>query len=230
MSNHSRFVYSRLEAGVPMGRKQHKTRTRTPSQQRARDTVDAIVQAAAQVFARHGYAAGTTNRIAERAGVSVGSVYQYFPNKDALLTAVHQVHQREARTIVGRLLDERLQKPRDLEDQLRAFLVELVAMHTRSPALHRVLFEEAPRPASVQRSSREFDRQARRQTEALLRSSPELDVPHPACAAFIVSQTVECLAHQFALHQPPGVDERTFVDEVVVLLGRYLQRSQPAKH
>jgi AcrR family transcriptional regulator len=54
-----------------------------PSQARSRDTVEALLQAAAQVFECHGYAAGTTNRIAERAGVSIGSLYQYFPNKDA---------------------------------------------------------------------------------------------------------------------------------------------------
>jgi len=208
-----------------MSRKKPIQRRRTPSQRRARETVEAIVQAAAQVFARHGYAAGTTNRIADRAGVSVGSVYQYFPNKDALLVAVHDVHQQEAKGIVGGLLDDWRDEPRDLSDRLRRFLRAIVGMHTRSPALHRVLFEEAPRPASVQRRSRDFNRQTAARTAELLRALPGLDLPDPQCAAFIVSQTVECLAHQFALHPPPGVDEESFVDEVVLLLTRYLQRS-----
>ena len=47
---------------------------RSPRQERSRETVEAILQAAAHVFERHGYAAGTTNRIAERAGVSIGSL------------------------------------------------------------------------------------------------------------------------------------------------------------
>src|SRR5215471_21205054 len=65
---------------------------RAPSQSRSRDTVEAIVEAAAQVFERHGYAAGTTNRIAERAGVSIGSLYQYFPNKDAIVMELARRH------------------------------------------------------------------------------------------------------------------------------------------
>src|SRR5271165_1676775 len=66
-----------------------------PSQPRSEETVEAILQAAAQVFERHGYAAGTTNRIAERAGVSIGTVYQYFPNKDAILVALALQHLAE---------------------------------------------------------------------------------------------------------------------------------------
>ena len=59
-----------------------------PKQARSRETVDVILEAAAQVFERHGYAETTTDQVAERAGVSVGSVYQYFPSKDALLAAL----------------------------------------------------------------------------------------------------------------------------------------------
>lgn len=58
---------------------------RKPRQSRSRATVDAILQATAQVLVRDGYQKATTNRIAERAGVSVGTLYQYFPNKDALV-------------------------------------------------------------------------------------------------------------------------------------------------
>src|SRR5256885_17137254 len=65
---------------------------RRPRQERSRETVEAIVEAAAQVFERHGYAAGTTNRIAERAGVSIGSLYQYFPNKDAIVAELARRH------------------------------------------------------------------------------------------------------------------------------------------
>src|SRR5215475_5457688 len=65
---------------------------RKPRQDRARDTVEAILEAAAQVFERHGYRAGTTNWIAERAGVSIGSLYQYFPNKDAIVMELARRH------------------------------------------------------------------------------------------------------------------------------------------
>lgn len=60
------------------------TQRRRPSQARSRRSVDAIVEASAQVLESHGYQAATTNRIAERAGVSVGTLYQYFDNKDEI--------------------------------------------------------------------------------------------------------------------------------------------------
>lgn len=70
---------------------------RRPSQQRSRETVEWIVEAAARVFEREGLDA-TTNRIAEEAGVSIGSLYQYFPDKHALLDelAIRHLEEGEA--------------------------------------------------------------------------------------------------------------------------------------
>ena len=65
-------------------------RRRKPSQQRSRESVDAIIEAAAQVLQGYGYRGATTNRIAERAGVSVGTLYQYFNNKDEIFDALIQ--------------------------------------------------------------------------------------------------------------------------------------------
>ena len=63
---------------------------RKPKQTRSSETFEVIVEAAAHVLLEHGYAKATTNRIAERAGVSVGSLYQYFDSKDAVFVAVMQ--------------------------------------------------------------------------------------------------------------------------------------------
>ena len=56
-----------------------------PTQGRAKATVEALLDSAAQLLASEGYAAVSTNRVAERAGVSIGSLYEYFPNKQALI-------------------------------------------------------------------------------------------------------------------------------------------------
>src|ERR1700744_2897510 len=74
------------------------------SQQRSRATVDALVAATARILVREGFDKASTNRIAEVAGVSVGSLYQYFPSKEALVAAVIERHQREIRqTVRGEL-------------------------------------------------------------------------------------------------------------------------------
>lgn len=117
-----------------------------PRQERARETVEAILEAAAQVFERHGYAAGTTNRIAERAGISIGSLYQYFPGKDAILLAIVERHVDEGARAMTPLLDGLLAEAPPLRDGLRRVVEAMVALHRDRPALHRVLFEEAPRP------------------------------------------------------------------------------------
>ena len=75
---------------------------RTPSQARSRKAVEAIVEASAQVLQRRGYQGATTNRIAERAGVSVGTLYQYFNNKDEIFSALIE---REAASFLSAIED-----------------------------------------------------------------------------------------------------------------------------
>lgn len=77
---------------------------RRPSQARSRDKVAYLLQAAAQVFRAEGYNA-TTNRIAERAGVSIGTLYEYFPNKEALLLALAERHVSEAESGIHAALE-----------------------------------------------------------------------------------------------------------------------------
>lgn len=74
---------------------------REPKQQRSRQTVDAVLEAVQLVVKRHGTRAITTNRIAEVAGVSVGSLYQYFPDKRAILTALHDRHVDDVQRVIG---------------------------------------------------------------------------------------------------------------------------------
>jgi AcrR family transcriptional regulator len=74
-----------------------KSPRKQPSQSRAMATVEAIVEAAAHILETHGFAKYNTNAIAERAGVSIGSLYQYFPNKDSITQALIE---RETRALV----------------------------------------------------------------------------------------------------------------------------------
>jgi len=65
------------------------------SQHRSRATVDALIEATARILVKQGFDSASTNRIAEQAGVSVGSLYQYFPGKEALVAAVIERHQQD---------------------------------------------------------------------------------------------------------------------------------------
>src|SRR5882757_2789536 len=76
------------------------------SQNRSRATVDALIEATARILVREGFDKASTNRVAEQAGVSVGSLYQYFPGKEALVAAVIDRHNQELMQVVRGALAE----------------------------------------------------------------------------------------------------------------------------
>ena len=108
-----------------------------PRQARSQHTVDVILDAAALVLAKGGYAGTNTNLVAERAGVSVGSVYQYFPNKDALVVALHERHARQMYEVIDAILSAA--QTVSVRDHVAAIAKALLAAHMIEPELHKVL-------------------------------------------------------------------------------------------
>ncbi len=117
---------------------------RLPRQARAHETVTAILQAGAEIIAAEGFGRASTNRIATRAGVSIGSLYQYFPNKEAIRQQLVSQHHEEVDRIIERSMI-RLEDPDiPFADALRSLFEELVAMHQVDPALIRALSDGTP--------------------------------------------------------------------------------------
>jgi len=115
---------------------------RVPKQARARLTVEAVLDAVVRIAKREGLGAVTTNRIAEVAGVSIGSVYQYFPDKTAIYAALHDRHVREmSQRIDSTLVDHANDS---LEDVVRALVTAMVDAHASDPELHELLATEIP--------------------------------------------------------------------------------------
>src|SRR5438445_6636451 len=137
-------------------------RTRTvprkmPKQQRSKETVDVILAATARVLVKEGYDKASTNRIAEAAGVSVGSLYQYFPSKEALVAALIEQHSAE----MMRFIEEKANSttPADpLRGVVRDVVQAMIDAHRVNPKLHRVLMEQVPRVGSLKRLSELDDR------------------------------------------------------------------------
>ncbi|KPK16500.1 MAG: hypothetical protein AMJ62_05355 [Myxococcales bacterium SG8_38] len=193
-----------------------------PTQQRSKATVEAILAAAAQVFRRHGYAATTTDRIAQRAGVSVGSLYQYFPNKDAILVTLAERHIDAGFALVRLLLREALAETPPLAAMLRRFVLAMIVLHEHEPELHRVLFEEAPLPSHVRRRLRERENELASEVSRLLEAHPEACVRSPDVTAYVIVHTVDSLVHSFVLHPPKDIDADMMTNEAVRMLLRHL--------
>lgn len=196
-----------------------------PRQARSKATVDAVVTAAAQVLIEQGYEGATTMRVAERAGVSIGSLYQYFPNKESLIAVLIERHADQIVTI----MEEALGDPENatLEDGLRAIIRAGTTAHHLDPKLHKILNEEVPRTGRLAKAM-DTSRQLTRVLERFLRAHaaemrPERD---PAVAAVVIETALEALAHKAVIYRRDllanGVAER----EVYDLIASYVVRPE----
>lgn len=118
---------------------------REPKQQRSRQTVDAVLEAVEVVVKRHGAQAITTNRIAEVAGVSVGSLYQYFPDKQAIFTALHDRHVDDVRQVITQTMAAWAAAP--LEEFTRELIQRLMNAHAQAAELHEIVSSAIPESA-----------------------------------------------------------------------------------
>jgi AcrR family transcriptional regulator len=123
---------------------------RRPRQARAQATVDAIIQATARVLVEDGYDRASTNRIAQAAGVSIGSLYQYFPSKEALVAALVETHVDRMMEAVTRILDTD-NEPSDLHASADTLVRALIAAYRVDPKLHHVLCQEVPKIGDLRR-------------------------------------------------------------------------------
>ena len=111
-----------------------------PSQARSRATVDAIIEAGARVLSDRGWAGFTTNAVAVVAGISIGSLYQYFPDKLSLVEAIRRHHFDEVLAVMRKATADELSLPQSAE----ALVQGMIDAHNVNPELHRVLLDEAP--------------------------------------------------------------------------------------
>jgi AcrR family transcriptional regulator len=182
-----------------------------------------ILDAGARVFAEMGYAAGTTNRIAATAGVSVGSLYSYFPNKDAIVTQLVRRHIDDGIREIGARLAQTDLASLPLEERTRRFVEATVSIHSDDPALHRVLFEEAPHSLDVLSDLRSFEHDTVRAVELLLADDPEVHVNDLALAAYMTVVAIESITHRYVSSHPEGIDAEAVVDELTALVVGYLR-------
>jgi AcrR family transcriptional regulator len=111
-----------------------------PSQARSRATVDVIIQAGARVLADRGWAGFTTNGVADVAGVSIGSLYQYFPDKLSLVEAIRRHHFDEVLAVMRGTR----KGDRSLSQHVEALVQGMIEAHSVNADLHRVLLDEVP--------------------------------------------------------------------------------------
>ncbi|WP_409491186.1 TetR/AcrR family transcriptional regulator [Amycolatopsis sp. cmx-11-12] len=191
-----------------------------PRQVRAELTRQRILAAAAHIFAEYGYAAGTTNRIAERARISIGSLYQYYPNKDAILAELLTRHLDGDRGTAT--LRRYKESPDSLETIIREFVRAVIDNHLDDPELLRIMFEQAPRSAELLERVTRVEWEMITDLHELLLAHPEVRVQDKDTAARLVSSTVEMTVHQL-IAAPGSIDTTRLENELVAMITGYLR-------
>lgn len=203
-------------------RKTAAIRRRSPVQKRSQATVNAILEATAQVLVEHGYAKASTNKIARRAGVSIGTVYEYFPDKDAVVMALLDALVRETL--------ERLQKemalllPESLPVATRRWLRMAVGMMRERRELVRTIVEQVPRwdevapVRDVERKMIEFSRTLARDTNRHFASHRNLEA-----ALFLVSGMIRAAVLRIVLEKPDHLTEDELIDELADIVTGYYE-------
>ncbi|MBR0833928.1 TetR/AcrR family transcriptional regulator [Bradyrhizobium manausense] len=194
-------------------------------QERSRATVDALIEATARILVREGFEKTSTNRIAEVAGVSVGSLYQYFPSKEALVAAVIDRHHEEIMGIVRATLCDVMDMP--IEKAVRRLVTVAIDAHRINPKLHRVLAEQIPRAGKldVEAFNREVHTLVRAYLDSHRKEMRKIDLD---VATFICVSTIEAVAHNTVLNPAEMLPEktvRTLVDETTRMVVGFLKPS-----
>lgn len=179
-------------------------------------TVDAILQAATCILVQEGWEGLTTNRVAQRAGVNIASLYQYFPNKESIVAELRRRHVDKVRQILAAV--QSLPRRPDLNAALNCIVQAVIAEHQEQPVLHRVFSEELPPSALDDGNDLE-----RMWQECVVPAF--VQVPDPEMAAYIAMTVVHAVVHDAAAEHPELLSKPAFAAEVVLLLKRYLDRS-----
>jgi AcrR family transcriptional regulator len=193
---------------------------RQPKQRRARETVEAVLDAVVRILKREGVNAVTTNHIAKVAGVSIGSVYQYFPDKRAIFNALHKRHLEE----IDRMVETKLMEhaAASLDVLVRAMVEAMIDTHAGDPELYELLLTEVPHRAD---GTRDFAvrlhgafRLAIASRMHEFKTRRDLDM-----IVFIVTNMVESLSHAAVLRRPPQLSLTAVKEEAVRAVLAYLR-------
>lgn len=204
------------------------TARKVPVQDRSRRTVEAILQAASQVLVRCGYERATTGAIAARAGVSIGTLYQYFPNKESLVASVIEGHFKEVLAIVESALQTHRDSPLDV--LLLAIIRASLDAHRLQPDLHKVLIEQIPRVGLYAQAIELSEQLSSLLRQHLAKYVPCIPIPRLQILAFIIETTVEALTHRAVIECPQWLISGELEAEAFSLLDPYIRQaaSNPA--
>lgn len=200
--------------------KTHRPARKQPKQERSKVTVEAILDGAIRVFDRKGGESCTTAHIAEAAGVSVGTLYQYFSNRDAIIDALQD---REFDRALNMLMEHfEATSFTDARKLARAVVSGLLALYRSAPGLHRLLAINGLHVTPTERVQA-FDRRVVEMLRAFFEVTPfPIRRENRHAAAFVLYQSVRATLLAAILEEPAGLSDAILIHEVTDLVSGHL--------
>lgn len=196
-----------------------------PRQARSRATMEAILEASARILGDEGWAGFTTNKVAHLAGVSIGSYYQYFPDKHSLVDAIRDRHLGDCLGAVQSALEGE-RTPGVFADLL---VDALIAIHSDHPGMHRVLLDEVPVSEAFRDPTSAFEREYldlfRTAVSRYRRDEPE---DRLTAIGAILSDAIDGVIHNAARRGTLGT--KLVRDELVRMIVSFLSDQPRAPH
>ena len=189
-------------------------------QARSRVTVEAILEAGARLFDR---GSATTNAIAELAGVSIGSLYEYFPNKEAILHSLVEEHVREAEDALRQVIAEHDPQQVELALGVRALVQAMLALHDDRPGLHQRFVRGFMGQPAVRERIVAAEKRLREEIAAWLRAHPQVKARDVELSTRMIVEGTNALVHRY-VEDDEGRPRSSFVDELVRLWVGHLQQ------
>ncbi|AXT86806.1 TetR family transcriptional regulator [Aeromicrobium sp. A1-2] len=180
--------------------------------------VERIIAAGQTVLLRDGYEKASTNRVAQEAGISPGSLYQYFPDKDSILNAVIDRYSDELSARLTKVLADRLDLPGP--ELVRATLEGLLEALAENVEFLRLVVEQLPR-AQFGDKAAATEQRVSDLVSTYLVLQPSARVQDPAAAAWLLVRLVEHVTVQYVLERP-AIAEHLFIDELTRIVTSYL--------
>ncbi|MDX9674198.1 MULTISPECIES: TetR family transcriptional regulator [unclassified Pseudomonas] len=190
-----------------------------PQQARSTDLVAAILQAAVQVLTEHGATRFTTARVAEKAGVSIGSLYQYFPNKAAILFRLQSDEWLHTTQMLQRILQNREQPPLvRLRTLVQAFIRSECEEAQMRGALNDAapLYRDAPEAHEVRAAGRQIF------TAFMLQLLPNASEPTRTAACELILTTLSSVGKDFSASPRADLEITAFADELADMFSAYV--------
>ena len=199
-----------------------RTAPRKPPTTRAgADIIESILAAASQVLDERGLEGFTTNQVAERAGVSIGSLYQYFPNKDALLAELARRLERRTEALAVQTLVPAGDAPLA---EVAGRIIDALLGELGGIGLRQAIRRQVP-PSWTAPVSDEVDRTVRREVAAAMTRRDDVRPGPHGLMAWIAVHAVERVIEAAVVDEPALLDEPGFRAELIELVVRYLGRA-----